>query len=94
MGHRAGQAFPELCEMNEEVNAVMGGNVYKLPSEYLAEGRLEGRTEGMKEGAKNALFQLLSRGKSTLEDVAEGLNLSAEETGKLFEEWKSKRESE
>ena len=68
--------------MNEEVNAVMGGNVYKLPSEYLAEGRLEGRAEGMKEGAKNALFQLLSRGKSTLEDVAEGLNLSAEETGK------------
>ena len=76
----------------------MGGNIYKLPSEYLAEGReegrLEGRAEGMKEGAKNALFQLLSRGKSTLEDVAEGLNLSAEETGKLFEEWKSKRESE
>ncbi|MDO5456564.1 MAG: hypothetical protein Q4F25_06585 [Eubacteriales bacterium] len=80
--------------LHEEVNAVMGGNVYKLPSEYLAEGRLEGRAEGMKEGAKNALFQLLSRGKSTLEDVAEGLNLSAEETGKLFEEWKSKRESE
>lgn len=86
MGHRAGQAFPELCEMNEEVNAVMGGIIYKLPSEYFAEGR----TEGMREG----LFQLLSRGKSTIEDVAEGLNLSAEETGKLFEEWKSKRESE
>ena len=52
------------------------------------EGRAEGREEGRQEGLKESVKRMIKKGKLSLLDIAENLNMSLEEVQKIEETMK------
>ena len=79
-----GYLFKNDPRVSEEVEKIMGGNVYKTRSEVLLEEGMEkGREEGIKEGRRSALISLFSKGIITEEQACRELAVSSEELKSL-----------
>ena len=66
-------------QLHKEVKTVMGGNIYKLPSEYIEEGRAEGHEKGLAEGRADMIYCLVEDGDLPPEKGAKKLGVTTEQ---------------
>ena len=64
----------------------IGRRIKRLLNTWMAEGRTEGIKEGIKEGEAKAVYSLLQKGRISLEDASEELNIPVTEIEKKMAE--------